>query len=355
MTIFGIGSILYLLKRFMIMLTVIFWISLRNFVVSCEFFSVWFHSSTSRYFAIVWPVVHHLWTIKTYYTLLALVWFISTFASCFALEGSKWGQRYNILNFVFLYCIPLIVIAFCYLSILRKTQERFHSPSRKSMRRELKVSSTVFILVLLFIITWSPFFVCTIAMWLTTVTVRSIIFTKCFHFMNSFCNPIVYAARIPDFRMAFSEVLPKSLVQFLCCRSKTHLDSPASSRTRTSSAMSVGTYTQKCSPKCSKESRRHLTSNETKPGSIRKKAPQESIRSTSTSMSPEYCAPAMKSSTPLAFGGLQHTYVWSKGSSKIWHRQKIPRWKVYYQVNSKLFWQDRLLERWITIIHEDLI
>ena len=196
----------------------------------------------SRYFAIVWPVVHHIATSTSYFIAMTILWTLSLLSGGLSLRFYEYRIKYLIYNSSTLFGLPLIIIVYCYMSILRTTFLR-SSSSRRTMERELKVSFTVFILIALFIICWCPFFLIGIisASGGHGVTITHVVFLKALHFATSCVNPIVYAARIPDFRNAFVKILPKKIVRIFCLTQKIPRESPPNSRQRTTSTLSAST------------------------------------------------------------------------------------------------------------------
>lgn len=171
---------------------------------------------------------------------MAFLWTVSLLAGGLSLELYKYKLKYIIGNGVTLFGLPLLIIVSSYIWILKTTVHRSYVTSRPTFKRELKVSLTIFILIALFITCWSPFFVTGIlSAECGCISVTLVVYFKALHFATSCVNPIVYAARIPDFRNAFTKVLPKQVISFVfCLLHKTHRESPPNSRARTSSTLS---------------------------------------------------------------------------------------------------------------------
>jgi hypothetical protein len=165
---------------------------------------------------------------------------VSLVSAGLSLELYKYRIKYIIYNSASLFGIPLLIIVFCYVSILKTTISRSYVTSRRTFKRELKVSCTIFILIAFFIICWCPFF--TLALLSSygcgCVTYPMVIYFKALHFAASCVNPIVYAARIPDFRSAFTKILPKQILSFVFCLGRNGGESPPNSRARASSTLS---------------------------------------------------------------------------------------------------------------------
>lgn len=172
---------------------------------------------------------------------MATIWTVSLLAAGLSIKLYVYELKYLISNSATMYGLPLLVIIFSYASILRTTIQRSYVTTRRTFERELKVSCTVFILIALFIICWTPFFVSGLfsASGCRCITIEMVVYFKALHFITSCVNPIVYAARIPDFRNAFTKFLPKKLISFLfCLLGKPRRENPVNSRNRTSSTLS---------------------------------------------------------------------------------------------------------------------
>lgn len=189
----------------------------------------------------MWPVLHHNAKSGTYISSLFVIWIVSILSGGLTVEFFKYRLKYIIYKASTLFALPLLVIVVSYLSILYATIRRSYSSSRGNFERELKVSFTVFVLIALFLVSWAPFF--TIAILSSTckcITLTTVVYFKAVHFASTCVNPVVYAARMPDFKTAFIKIIPKQIVEFLCFfRDRTIVDMVTNStRTRTSSTLS---------------------------------------------------------------------------------------------------------------------
>ena len=189
----------------------------------------------------MWPVIHHVASSTTYFVAITVIWIVSLLSGGLSLKLYKYRMKYIIYNSAFLFGLPLLIILSCYLSILKTTINRSYVTSRKTFKRELKVSFTIFILIAIFIICWCPFFVVALvsAGGCNCVSISLAVYFKALHFATSCVNPIVYAARIPDFRSAFTKILPKKFISFVfCLLQRNGRESPPNSRARASSTLS---------------------------------------------------------------------------------------------------------------------
>ena len=134
---------------------------------------------------------------------------------------------YVIFLFVSLFCIPLSIMSFAYISICRaainqisKMQStRLSADSRDPRRRqsferrkrffkELKITKMLAVIVSLFVICWSPFLVVTLFEAFTTkdipVAVQGVIVFL--PYVLSCANPWIYTGMNRDFRLAFKKL-----------------------------------------------------------------------------------------------------------------------------------------------------
>ncbi|KAJ7356289.1 hypothetical protein OS493_025397 [Desmophyllum pertusum] len=124
--------------------------------------------------------------------------------------------------------IPLIVILVAYGKIFQIARAPC-ARKRKQFRlkKDLRIATTVAVVIGLFVICWTPFFglnfarfVCWHKMWrtpgcqgLTRLPIVIYRILKLLLYLNSACNPIVYSLRNEDFRRAFRKILLR-----LCCK-----------------------------------------------------------------------------------------------------------------------------------------
>ena len=109
------------------------------------------------------------------------------------------------------YLIPLAVITASYCIIFYKAVHMMKASNENvNTMREIRVAKTISLVIGLFVISWSPFFLvnmvfvfcgaCARPKWLVYVS-------KAMHYGNSAMNFFVYSVRSPDFRNFFKKVL----------------------------------------------------------------------------------------------------------------------------------------------------
>jgi hypothetical protein len=96
--------------------------------------------------------------------------------------------------------------------------------SRSRVESEKKLAVTLFIVTAVFIVTWLPFQIINVIVFICGIKYRVycippinvIFFCKLLNYSNSFINPVVYSMRLPDFRFALKKIIFKKLRCLLC-------------------------------------------------------------------------------------------------------------------------------------------
>ena len=192
----------------------------RAFDVFSAMASIWnlVAISVERYLAICWPVQHRLSSFKRYYLMIFATWSYSIMITAvYSVDFNPTYKRYRgSLVFVAGFAVPLLIIIVMYSSIHRsvvsmnahwKRVNAKTSVLRKSVQREKRTATTVFIVTALFIAAWLPFFVVSM-LWTFHRSsllvgggfIRLMDFIKWMHYSNSAVNPIVYAYRSEEIR-----------------------------------------------------------------------------------------------------------------------------------------------------------
>ena len=176
--------------------------------------------SYERYLCISTALVKPLYLTKSKAKIyLAVVWLLATgFASlrCAFYDIPK--PVYEISLSLICFFLPLLFIGFNYLRIFKLASYQAHKmnanfPSKMGhniLMKELKAAKTIGIVIGLFFVCWTPFFVLNLLYGLCAcrakVSVYLILAAKWFHYFNSVLNPFIYALRHEDFKAAFDKV-----------------------------------------------------------------------------------------------------------------------------------------------------
>lgn len=201
----------------------------RAFDVFSAMASIWnlVAISVERYLAICWPVHHRLSSFTRYYLMIFATWSFSVMITAvYSVDfNPTWKSYRGSLMFVAGFAVPLLVITVMYSSIHRsvvsmnahwKRANAKASVLRKSVQREKRTATTVFIVTALFIAAWLPFFVVSMlwtfhrsSLLVGSGFIRLMDFIKWMHYSNSVVNPIVYAYRSEEIRrMLFKLPVP---------------------------------------------------------------------------------------------------------------------------------------------------
>lgn len=120
------------------------------------------------------------------------------------------------------YFIPLGVMAFCYVNIFRviadhMSRVKTHMGLHNSVVQQKRINITLFLVLICFLLCWTPYMIYTFYVNSrgNKTHVPEILnpVSYWFGYMNSACNPIIYAFRSPSFRHGYKELLFGSAVE----------------------------------------------------------------------------------------------------------------------------------------------
>lgn len=167
--------------------------------------------SLERLYAIALPLHHRISRARTNCMILAAIWaFAAGVASLSFIipKGPKWKGTfivYSVLGFF----VPFFFILVAYMSIYIIVKKRSYASRNhtRAVRKESRTAFTIFVLVLLFSVTWLPFFSLNLVLFACQKCSQTIynhyniiLFFKALHYSGSALNPIIYSARMPEFR-----------------------------------------------------------------------------------------------------------------------------------------------------------
>lgn len=184
--------------------------------------------SLERFYAIAYPVSHRNSSKVVYLGVLMICWVT---AGTLSFIHSIRSSNYNITRaFFILFCacisVTFSVICSMYIGIWRKAKEKklMRKGSRRTLKRqdnELMIAMSLLIVIIVFAVTWLPFF-CINAVYFfqsehnrKAISFEVIQFTKLLHYCNSAINPIIYSLKIPGFKKAFTGLIRRESTRSL--------------------------------------------------------------------------------------------------------------------------------------------
>lgn len=176
--------------------------------------------SVERVYAIAFPLRHRTSSARFNIVILAIVWLTAAgIASLnfFIPKGPEWKGIFLIYSTLGFF-VPFSVICFAYTSIwiivrggVKISRNRLRA---RVMKKESRTAFTILALILLFLVTWLPFFSLNIVLFscskcAVALPLQLVLFFKVLHYCGSALNPVVYSARMPEFRRPIAMLLKK--------------------------------------------------------------------------------------------------------------------------------------------------
>ena len=159
--------------------------------------------SLERLYAIGCPVRHRVSSTRSYILAASLSWCLTLIVTVL-FAAQKHFTRFLVLLFCFL--VPLIMICFTYITLWLLVKFQKHDSNFWNRNKEIKLSLTIFFVILLFIAAWTPFMVINIVMFFCghcVIPSKVAYVSKLLHYSNSAVNPLLYGYRLPEFKRAF--------------------------------------------------------------------------------------------------------------------------------------------------------
>lgn len=175
--------------------------------------------SLERMLATVYPLRHRVTPFRNYVCVIIAIWILNgSIAALTTYFNSYDNYEYALyaawLPFSFLLS-SLIIIITSYSIVFAN----FRACKGRSVRarrplghyKNKKLAKTLFIVTAASLLTWSPFVIIMgIHYYSNTHFSATILYvTKLFHYINSLINTIIYASRMPEFRIALTELVCK--------------------------------------------------------------------------------------------------------------------------------------------------
>ncbi|KAK2566455.1 Visual pigment-like receptor peropsin [Acropora cervicornis] len=178
-----------------------------------------------RIYAVCSPIeFRYKATRQVYINVIIVVWIISgTAAVAYILSTPTVINVLPVKTFTFyltgLSVLSVLVICSAYLAIALRFHfwKKYHMEMNAS-KQEMRLATVLFIITVVFVLTWSPFHIMNILVnfgdsFLYNIPVDIVYFTKLLHYGNSLANPAIYTLKIPEFRFAIRRMFCKNWVR----------------------------------------------------------------------------------------------------------------------------------------------
>ena len=162
--------------------------------------------SLERLYAIGCPVRHRVSSTRSYILAASLSWCLTLIVTVLFAAQKHFTHFPRFLVLLFCFLVPLIMICFTYITLWLLVKFQKHDSNFWNRNKEIKLSLTIFFVILLFIAAWTPFMVINIVMFFCghcVIPNKVAYVSKLLHYSNSAVNPLVYGYRLPEFKRAF--------------------------------------------------------------------------------------------------------------------------------------------------------
>ena len=165
--------------------------------------------SLERLHATFLPLKHRVMQKWSYGLIIAITWVTAGLVSVGAVLLDKFKQQsHYIYLWISFNLICLLFISVSYVSIVIKVRCGAQPHRHGADSRERKLTMTLFIVTFVSLLLWLPFVITTFLYFRTAIfsslseiaSLRLYTAVTVLYQANSFVNPIIYAARMPDFR-----------------------------------------------------------------------------------------------------------------------------------------------------------
>jgi hypothetical protein len=176
--------------------------------------------SLERVYATFFPFRHRTTRLRQYIFAVSITWLLPLpMVVTFHLIREIVGHIVIFTSMFVIYLLCLIIICVSYTAIFLnvKIQAKISQPNQQlaaiqiRRKREQHLAMTLFVVTVLFLITWLPYIIVVVIKWHTSYIVSHDVklLADLMQFINSFINPIIYVFRMKDFRKALSQMIFK--------------------------------------------------------------------------------------------------------------------------------------------------
>lgn len=177
-----------------------------------------------RLYGVLYPIKYHWKDKRVYFVAIIAVWTISATASIAYILSTR-SLLFLLPEATFIYYLTIIsvlsVLVICAAYIVFWLRVHFWNKSKIKMaasKQEKRLAAALFIVTVVFVLTWTPFHVMNILVnftksFLNNIPVNIVFFGKLLQYSNSLANPAIYSLKIPEFRIAIRRMFCKNWVR----------------------------------------------------------------------------------------------------------------------------------------------
>ena len=177
--------------------------------------------SLERMHAALFPFEHRVIRRRLYAMAIGAIWFLTVQIVLFKAQGnSHLAVSFSTITLVLYWSLPLFLICVSYVAIFIKVRFSPNPRHHGATNRERKLSATFLIVTLASLMTWLPNTTFTIVIYWHQDVLSGWYPQRSFFYIimaltasvgaNSLVNPIVYAIRLPEFRVGISEIFRRT-------------------------------------------------------------------------------------------------------------------------------------------------
>lgn len=162
--------------------------------------------SLERLYAIGWPVKHRVSSRRSYLLASSVAWCVTLVAAALFVPDKNLALFARFVVLLVCFLVPLTFICITYITMWTLVKFQKHDSNSWSNHKETKLVLTIFVLIILFIASWTPFMIINIITFLCTkcfIPDKVVYLSKLLHYSNSAVNPVIYGYRLPGFKNAF--------------------------------------------------------------------------------------------------------------------------------------------------------
>lgn len=163
--------------------------------------------SLERFYAIYWPLRHRTLTKRTYCNVIVIMWTVSLVLSVMPIGSLFTEKVYALYGVVLHFCFLLLIVCCCNIGIWIKFRNRgFASEQQNRASQGKRLTKTLLFVSSVALLSWLPLIIALVVAVSTEFSPSievALRITVVLNYCNAFCNPVVYALRIPEFRQAF--------------------------------------------------------------------------------------------------------------------------------------------------------